>query len=71
MRKMHLSLHQQLDQFETEQEQIAQAILEVQRRIAVLDEVMSWSVPGLEAEQEFTPEFEYKNGDAEIPSMGL
>ena len=71
MRKMHLSLHQQLHQFETEQEQIAQSIIEVQRRIAVLDEVMSWSVPGLEAEQEFTREFEYQNGDAEIPSMGL
>ena len=71
MRKMHLSLHQQLHQFESEQEQIAQAIIEVQRRIVVLDEVMSWSVPGLEAEQEFTHEFEYQNGDAEIPAMGL
>lgn len=71
MREMHQSLQQQLHQFETEQEQIAQAIIEVQRRMAMLDEVMSWSVPGLEAQQEFTHEFEYKNGDAEIPSMGL
>ena len=71
MREMHQSLQQQLHQFETEQEQIAQAIIEVQRRIAMLDEVMSWSVPGLEAQQEFAPEFEYQNGDAEIPSIGL
>ena len=71
MQKMHLSLHQQLHQFESEQEQIAQAIIEVQRRIAMLDEVMSWSVPGFEAEQEFSHEFEYQNGDAEMPSMGV
>ena len=71
MRKMHLSLHQQLNQFEAEQQQIADAIIEVQRRIAILDEVMSWSVPSYEAEQEYSHEFEYQNGDAEVPSMGF
>lgn len=71
MRKMHLSLHQQLQQFESEQEQVAQAIIEVQRRIAILDEVMGWSVPGFEAEQEFYHEYEYQNGDAEVPSIGV
>ncbi len=71
MRKLHLSLHQQLNQFEAEQQQIAEAIIEVQRRIAILDEVMSWSVPGYEAEQEYSHEFEYQNGDAEVPSIGF
>ena len=71
MKKMHQSLHQQLNQFEAEQQQIAEAIIVVQRRIAVLDEVMSWSVPGYEAEQEYSHEFEYQNGDAEIPSRGF
>ena len=71
MKKMHQCLHQQLNQFEAEQQQIAEAIIVVQRRIAVLDEVMSWSVPGYEAEQEYSHEFEYQNGDAEIPSRGF
>ena len=71
MRKMHLSLHEQLQQFESEQEQVEQSIIEVQRRIAILDEVMSWSVPGFEAEQEFSHEYEYQNGDAEVPSIGV
>ncbi len=52
MRKLHQSLDLKLGQLETERDQIAETIIEVQRRIEVLDEVMSWSVPGEEPEEE-------------------
>ncbi len=52
MQKLHQSLDQQLDQLETERYQIAETIIEVKRRIEVLDEVMSWSVPREKAEEE-------------------
>ena len=52
MRQLYQSLLEQLQQLETEQERIGEAIIEVQRRIDVLDEVMSWSVPGGEPEEE-------------------
>ena len=56
MRKLHLGLVQQLGQLETRQSQIADAIIEVKRRIAILDEVISWSMSELEADQEFSQE---------------
>ena len=57
MQEIHQSLHQQLGRLETERNQIAEAlpeiqgrigivdeaILEVQRRIGILDAVMSWT----------------------------
>ena len=56
MRKLHLGLVQQLGQLETRQGQIADAIIEVKRRINILDEVTSWSMLGQEADQEFSQE---------------
>ena len=56
MRTLHLGLVQQLAQLETRQCQIGDAIAEVNRRIAVLDEVISWNMPEAESEQEFSQE---------------
>lgn len=39
--ELHLSLHQQLFQLEFEQQQIGEGIIEVERRIGILDEAMS------------------------------
>ncbi len=49
----HQSLPEQLERLETEQEENAEAITEVRRRIEVLDEVMSWSVTEEEPKEEF------------------
>ena len=56
MQKLHLGLVHQLGQLETRQIKIGDAISEVTRRIAVLDEVMSWSDPESESEPEFSQE---------------
>lgn len=77
MRNLHLSLQEQLDHFEKEQKGIAEAIIEVQKRIEILDEVMSWTLPeegsGREpGQEEFPPadlslEDEFHNAEAEAP----
>lgn len=51
MQEMHLGLHQQLQQFQMSQQQIAEAITETQRRTSVLEEAMSWSPVVAEADQ--------------------
>ena len=45
MRKMRLSLLNQLERLETEQYQNAVAIIEVHRRLHTLAQVKSWSLP--------------------------
>ena len=52
MRQHYQCLFEQLQQLETEQERIGEAVIEVQRRKDVLDEVTSWSVPREEPEEE-------------------
>ena len=70
MEELHQSLHQQLGGMETERNQIAEAmleiqgrigildeaILEVQRRIGILDAVMSWTPLGEECGEEIPQE---------------
>jgi hypothetical protein len=56
MQKLHLGLAQQLGQLETRQDQIGDAIAEVNRRIAIIDEVISWSMPEGESQQEYSHE---------------
>ena len=46
MRKLRLSLLEQLEQLETEQYRTAVAIIEVHRRLYTLAQVKSWSLPG-------------------------
>ena len=46
MRKLRLSLLEQLEQMETEQYQTAMAIIEIHRRLYTLAQVKSWSLPG-------------------------
>jgi len=40
---MHLGLQEELQGLELKQEQIGEGIIEVQRRIGILNEAMSWS----------------------------
>ena len=59
-----LILDQQLSQFETEKESIAEAVLEINRRLAMLDENQSWN---LSPEQEDTaPATDQMEKDAEL-----
>jgi len=44
MRGRRLILEQQLSQLEAEKESIGEAILEISRRLAVLDEVEGWNL---------------------------
>ncbi len=53
MRERRLILDQQLSQFEADKESIAEAIIEINRRLAMLDEIQSWN---LSPEQEDTAE---------------
>jgi hypothetical protein len=53
MRERRLILDQQLSQLEADKESIAEAILEINRRFAMLDEIQSWK---LLPEQEDTAE---------------
>ncbi len=53
MRERRLILDQQLSQLEADKESIAEAILEINRRLAMLDEIQSWK---LLPEQEGTAE---------------
>ena len=53
MKEVRLILDQQLRQFEAEKGSIAEANLEINRRLALLDEIQSWN---LLPEQEETAE---------------
>ncbi len=53
MRERRLILDQQLSQLEADKESIAEAIFEINRRLAMLDEIQSWK---LLPEQEDTAE---------------
>jgi len=44
MRERRLILEQQLSQLEAERESIGEAILEINRRLAVVDEVEGWNL---------------------------
>ncbi len=46
MRKLRWGLLEQLEQLETEQHQIAGAIVEVHRRLYTLAQIKTWSLPG-------------------------
>ena len=66
MKERRLILDQQLRQFEAEKASIAEAILEINRRLAVLDEVDAWN---LLPEQEDTagyPATDQLENDAEL-----
>ena len=65
IQEMHLNLRQQLQRLETTREQIGEAIIEVQRRIGILDEALSWSP--IEVHQELSPEQAFRTVDAEEP----
>ena len=71
MRKLCLSLHQQLRQLQREQDRIAEAITEMGRRIRLLDEVMSCSLPVKEAGHELPQEDEPQDSDAVVTARGL
>ncbi len=49
MRKLHLSLLQELARLETHQD-VEETIAEVQGRIDLLEEVLSWRVPAVEGD---------------------
>ena len=53
MRERRLILEQQLSQLEAERESIGEAILEINRRLAVVDEVEGWNLIA-EPDDEFT-----------------
>ena len=50
MGTLHQGLLEQLEQLQTEQHQIAEAIMKLQKRTGIIDDVISWSGPGAEAE---------------------
>ena len=62
IQEMHLNLHEQLQQFEREQEQIGEGIIEGQRRIGILDEAMSWSAVEVGSYQVLPQEYGFVNG---------
>ena len=75
MRQLYLRLRQQLAQLELRQCQTGEAIAEVQRRLRVLEEAMSWTAPDVEAGQEVRqePESEPEFGiaEAKLVSAGV
>ena len=52
MRKLHLNLQEQLQSFEMERKEISEAIIEVQKRIKILDDIMSWTLPEQPSDRE-------------------
>ena len=55
MQEMHLSLSQQLHQLATIRKQMGEDIIEIQRRISVLDEAMSWGAVAADPGQAVAP----------------
>ena len=65
IQEMHLGLQDELQQFEGRQKEIGKGIIEVKRRIGVLDEAMAWSLVEVESSQELFLEDEFRAADAE------
>ena len=70
MEELHQSLNQQLGGLESERDQIAEAMLEIQGRIGILDAVMSWTPIREEYEQEIPQESEKPDVHAETALIG-
>ncbi len=66
MRERRLILDQQLSQFEAEKESIAEAILEINRRLAMLDEIQSWNLSPEQEETVENPATDQLENDAEF-----
>ena len=67
MRERRLILEQQLSQLEAEGESIGEAILEINRRLAVLDEVEGWNLitePAGAAEFTATDQMEFDSEES-------
>ncbi len=65
MKERRLILGQQLSQFEAEKGSIAEAILEINRRLAVLDEIQSWNLSPEQEETAENPATDQLENDAE------
>ena len=75
MQQLYLSLRQHLAQLELQRCQAAETIAEVQRRLRLLEEAMSWTAPVIEAGQEMSqepePDPEPAIADVELVSAGV
>ncbi len=65
MRERRLILDQQLSQLEADKESIAEAILEINRRLAMLDEIQSWKLLPDQEETAENPTADQLENDAE------
>ncbi len=65
IQEMHLGLQDELQRFEMRQEKIGEGIIEVERRIGILDEAMAWSPVEVEPSQELLLEDEFQSVDAD------
>ncbi len=65
IQEIHLGLQDELQQFEMRQKEIGDGIIEVKRRIGILDEAMAWSPVEVEPFQELLLEDEVQAVDAE------
>ena len=65
IQEMHLGLQDELQRFEMRQKEIGEGIIEVNRRIGILDEAMTWSPVEVEPTQELLLEDEFQAVDAE------
>ncbi len=66
MKERRLILDQQLRQFEAEKGSIAEAILEINRRLAMLDEIQSWKLLPEQEETAENPATDQLENDAEL-----
>ncbi len=71
MQQLYLSLRQHLAQLELQRCQTAEGIAEVQRRLRILEEAMSWTVPDVEVDQEVSQEPEYEIAEPKLVSAGV
>ncbi len=65
MRERRLILDQHLSHLEAEKESIAEAILEINRRLAMLDEIQSWKLLPEQEETAENPATDQLENDAE------
>jgi len=65
MRERRLILDQQLSQLEADKESIAEAILEINRRLAMLDEIQSWNLSPEQGDTAENPATDQMENDAE------
>ena len=74
MQKLYLSLRQHLARLELQHCQTAEAITEIQRRIRILEEAMSWTAPEVKADQEVSEvsqELETEIAEPKLVSAGV